>query len=177
MFSYFIAEMIIKREYNLYIPISLVDENFKRAQVRDATLTQKFWFRKDINKESPDEYIELSLDEILHGKSEDHFIGLLNLIYEFCKEEYGVDIQGEWAKKKEDPEFQASKLAENMKYFEILSKRVKGKSPTIAAWIRNFVLKHPKYEKDSVVNAEIAADLINAMTAISDNEKTYEDFM
>jgi len=176
MLSYFMAEMIIKREYNLYIPISKVDENFTRAQVRNAILTQKFWFRKDIQKDSPDEYIELSLDEILHGK-QDHFIGLLNLIYDFCKEEYGVDIQAEWAKKQEDSAFEANPLAENMKYFEILSKRVKGESPTIAAWIRNFVMKHPKYEKNSIVNAEIAGDLITAMTAISDNEKTYEDFM
>jgi len=176
MFSYFIAEMVVKREYNLYLPISKVDENFKRAQVRNAILTQKFWWRKDMQKESPDEYLEMTLEEILLGKS-DSFPGLLNLFYEFCKEEYGVDIQGEWAKKKEDAGFQVNKLTENMKYFDILIKRVKGEVPTIAAWIRNFVLKHPKYEKDSTVNTEVALDLIKAMTAISDNEKTYEDFM
>ncbi|RZJ99388.1 MAG: hypothetical protein EOO43_26510, partial [Flavobacterium sp.] len=25
--------------------------------------------------------------------------------------------------------------------------------PTIAAWVRNFVLNHPKYQKDSVVSS------------------------
>jgi len=28
-----------------------------------------------------------------------------------------------------------------------------GEMPTIAAWARNFVLKHPKYQKDSVVSS------------------------
>jgi len=174
MFSYFFALMVMKKEYNFYIPISKVDENFARAQKREAILREKFWFRKDINKESTDEWIELTLDEILHGNS--IFVGLLNLIYEFCKEEYGVDIQEEWARKQEDNGLEIHYLTENMKYFEILSKRAKGETPTIAKWIRTFVLKHPKYQKDSTVTQEIATDLISAMLEISDEKKTYSDF-
>jgi len=64
-----------------------------------------------------------------------------------------------------------------MKYFEILSKRAKGEIPTIASWIRRFVLKHPEYQRDSIVTPEIVADLINAITAISDGVKKYEDFL
>jgi len=103
----------------------------------------------------------------------------MNLIYDFCKEEYGVDMQEELKKMmaegdKYKPE---NKVAENMRFFDILSKRVQGKMPTVAAWVRNFVLKHPKYEKDSVVSKEIAYDLINAMNSISNYEKRYQDFM
>ena len=29
------------------MPISLVDENYKRANFKNAAVTQKFWFRKD----------------------------------------------------------------------------------------------------------------------------------
>jgi len=64
-----------------------------------------------------------------------------------------------------------------MKYFEILSKRAKGEIPTIASWIRRFVLKHPEYQRDSIVTPEIVANLINAITAISDGVKKYEDFL
>lgn len=178
MFSYFMVAMIKKKEYNLYIPISKVDENMERGHKRDAILKEKFWFRKDIQKDSADEWVELSLDEILHGKA-DTFVGLMNLIYDFCKEEYGIDMQEEWKKmmaegEKYKPE---NKVAENMRFFDLLSKRVQGKIPTVAAWVRSFVLKHPKYEKDSIVSKEIAYDLINAMNSISNYEKRYQDFM
>jgi len=106
---YFFAVMVMRREYNFYIPISKVDENLARAQKRDAVLIEKFWFRKNIEKDSPDEWMELPVDEILHGKT-DTFIGLFNLIFAFCKEEYGVDIQQEWRRKKEDSEARTDKL-------------------------------------------------------------------
>jgi len=176
MFSFFVAKMIVKKEYNFYIPISKVDENIKRGHKRDAVLTEKFWFRKSVEKDSADEWVELTLDEILHGK-EGEFVGLFNLIYGFCKEEYGVDMTEDLKKAKEDPEHKPHKVTENLKFFEILTKRAKGEIPTIAAWIRNFVLKHPKYQKDSIVSPEIATDLINAMNAISDGERKFEDFM
>jgi len=108
-------------------------------------------------------------------KKEGTFIGLLNLVYQFCKEEYGVDMQEEYKKAKEDAEYKASKLADNIKFFDILSKRAKGTDhnyrfkilifllgeiPTIAHWIRSFVLKHPKYQKDSIVSAVIITSLV-----------------
>ena len=52
-----------------------------------------------------------------------------------------------------------------------------GKTPTLARWIRNFVCKHSKYNKDSIINEKIAGDLILAITDISKGKKTYEDFM
>ena len=33
-------------DLNLYIPISLVDENMERAHQRDACTQQKFWWRR-----------------------------------------------------------------------------------------------------------------------------------
>ena len=53
------------------MPISKVDENMKRAQRRDAVLTEKFWWRKDIftacEDTSEPELTEMSIDEILNG--------------------------------------------------------------------------------------------------------------
>lgn len=40
----------------------------RRGHKRDAILKEKFWFRKDVNKNSADEWVELTLDELLHGK-------------------------------------------------------------------------------------------------------------
>jgi len=40
----------------------------KRGHKRDAILYEKFWFRKNVEKESPDEWIELTIYEILQGK-------------------------------------------------------------------------------------------------------------
>ena len=176
MFSYFMMEMLTKKGYNFYIPISKLDENFERAHTRDGVITEKFWFRKDIARESADEWVELTLDEILHGKA-NTFVGLFNLVFDYCREQYGVDMQAEWANKKKNPDAKLHKIAENMKYFEILSKRARGETPTIANWIRNFVLNHGKYRKDSIVTPEIASDLILAMNDISNGKKDYADFM
>jgi len=175
MFSYFIAEMIIKKELNFYIPISKVDENIQRAHKRDAILTEKFWFRKNLGKESPDEWEEMTVDEILNGK-EGGFIGLFSHVYKFIHEQFGVDIQKEWKRKQQNSEIQVDKVVDNMQFFEILHKRAKGELPTISSWMRNFVLKHPKYQQDSIVLPEIASDLIAAMLAISDGRKNYHDF-
>ena len=176
MFSYFVAEMLMKKGYNFYIPISKLDENFARASKRDALLSEKFWFRKDVQRDSPDEWIELTIDEILHGKA-DLFVGLFNLVYGFISEQYNVDIQAQWAKKQQNNEEKIDKVTENMKFFELLSKRARGETPTIASWMRSFVVKHPKYQKDSLVSVEIATDLIKAMNDISDGKKVCSDFI
>jgi len=53
----------------------------------------------------------------------------MNLVYDFCRDEYGVNIYEEWVKlKRENKNIQTeNKIVENMKYFEILSKRARGK--------------------------------------------------
>jgi len=42
---------------NFYMPISLVDKNQETGYLKDAAINQKFWFRKNIQGESKDEYI------------------------------------------------------------------------------------------------------------------------
>jgi len=46
-------------------------------------------------------------------------------------------------------------------YLEFLRKRSRGLIPTGAKFIRDFVLRHPSYKKDSVVSKDIAFDLID----------------
>ena len=67
--------MILAFDLNLYIPLSRVDENMRRAHARSAHRTQKFWFRKHMGPpapehrgEDPDAFEEMSILEILTGK-------------------------------------------------------------------------------------------------------------
>jgi len=65
--------LFYKEKFNLYIPISYVDENFKRAHKRDAILKEKFFFRKNILDNGPAEIIELTLKDLFLGC--DQFMG------------------------------------------------------------------------------------------------------
>ena len=103
-----LSKTILHNKYNFMIPMSYVHENMRRAQLKDAVLTQKFWFRRNILEESslssPDsknipsiteasELVELSIDEIMNGmklekvnKEENSpFPGLLSLINSYIK--------------------------------------------------------------------------------------------
>ena len=70
-FVVLLTRSILSFKWNLLMPISKVDENMKRAQRRDAVLTEKFWWRKDIftacEDTSEPELTEMSIDEILNG--------------------------------------------------------------------------------------------------------------
>jgi glutamate--cysteine ligase catalytic subunit len=70
---------------NFYMPISLVDENQETGYLAGAATEQKFWFRKEITGSGKDEYIKLTLAEILNGKPGE-FAGLRKLFNDYiCK--------------------------------------------------------------------------------------------
>ena len=50
-----------------------------------------------------------------------------------------------------------------------------GKTPTVASTIRQFVHKHPDYKNDSVINQEIASDLLKLYTHSMDKNETFFD--
>ena len=53
------------------------------------------------------------------------------------------------------------------RYLDFIVARASGKIMTAAAWMRQFVLKHPAYRKDSVVSSEVAFDLCKEIAAVS----------
>lgn len=75
-----LARCVLSQGHNWYMPMSYVHENMRRAQLKDAVLTQKFWFRKNsLGAAAPNrpfvvprleeiEMVELSLDEIMNGQ-------------------------------------------------------------------------------------------------------------
>ena len=76
-FVVLLTRVILTYGLNFLMPISRVDENMQRAQKRDALLTQKFWFRKDLvpNRDAQpgsaavDQVcVEMTVSEIINGK-------------------------------------------------------------------------------------------------------------
>jgi len=94
-------------DVDFILPVTMCDENMKRAHLRDAILNQKFWFKKNFirnknnyttndlekndykisnkghEKLEEQQYEEMTIAEILTGK--DGFMGLMPLIMEFCQ--------------------------------------------------------------------------------------------
>ena len=166
--------IIMRMECDFIIPISLVDENFERAYQNDAINKKKFWWRinafksieinpyicerkcKEKDKISYEQDFknnikELTIDEIFNGSKEYNYPGLMHYL-----KLISVKI------------FNAEKYCE--KYLSFLSKRASGELWTDAKYIRNFVLNHPKYNKDSIINEEMNYDLIEHILKIQNKE-------
>lgn len=63
--------------FNLFVLNVQVDENMQRAQRRNACLSEKFWWRRDVGaptdlakqtRDPSELYAEMTIDEIVNGK-------------------------------------------------------------------------------------------------------------
>jgi glutamate--cysteine ligase catalytic subunit len=90
-------------------------------------------------------YEEMTMAEIMTGKG-DYFPGLIPLVMAYL--DY-IDCDS------------VTKKRLTM-YLDFIEKRATGALVTPATWMRNFVRSHPAYKNDSVVNDEIAYDLMVA---------------
>ncbi|KAH9256149.1 hypothetical protein BASA81_005937 [Batrachochytrium salamandrivorans] len=164
------ARVILFFDLNLYLPLSKVDENMKRAHTRDAVLKESFFFRKrlvvlqsqcnGVEEEDDDAFEEMKLEDIFLGKGE-AFPGLVPLIWAY------LDVIGI------DPDTRS--LVED--YIDLVVRRAKGELPTPAKWMRNFLTKHPKYQHDSQVNAEMCRDLVNEVEKLANGTRSGEDLL
>jgi len=160
-----ITRVILFFDLNLYIPISKIDENMARAHSRNAVITEKFFFRKELvvlqdqcddgksGGVGESEFTEMSIADILQGKGEE-FPGLVPLIYAY------LDIM----------QADAHTVIQVSKYLDFLVDRATGKLPTIATWMREFVQKHPDYKQDSIITEKIGSDLVKHCDKISRGE-------
>lgn len=151
-----LSRAILYFDLNLYIPISRVDANMDRAHCRDAARGQRFFFRSVIQGCPPDagaagaaavedEYEEMTLDEIMHGKAPG-FPGLLPVVRRYL-EAIGAD---------------AATMETVGRYLDFVGDRAAGRLSTPAQWFRNFVRSHPSYERDSRVGEDVQHDLLDA---------------
>ncbi|CAM9267298.1 unnamed protein product [Ectocarpus sp. 4 AP-2014] len=166
VFIVLVTRVILALDLNLYIPLSKVDENMRRAHERDAATKGKFFFRSNIDyAQSPEGgeageiyspcdndpqsgLEEMTVLQILEGKGD--FPGLIPLVHAYL-EYINAD---------------SSTIKDVDVYLDHLRKRAAGEIMTTAAWLRKFVTSHPGYGKDSVVTDEIAYDLVQACQEI-----------
>ncbi|KAF6034880.1 gcs-1 [Bugula neritina] len=190
VFVVMLTRVILSYNLNMLIPISKVDENIKRAQKRDAVITERFYFRKSLSasikknqcsssvinggdasnttltstsdqRPCSESYLqELSIDEIINGHA-DKFTGLIPFILDYM-DNIEIDV---------DTRCTVSR------YLDLISKRASGKLQTTARYIRNFVANHPDYKKDSVVSQEINYDLMKRFDQISKGLIACPDFL
>merc|ERR1711907_354563 len=73
-FIVLLTRVVMAFDLNLYMPISMVDRNMRRAHHRDAVSKEKFWFRTRCTRATggcfDDDYAELTIDEIINGRTE-----------------------------------------------------------------------------------------------------------
>lgn len=119
--------------------------NGKRTASSDSLYSN---YNSSIN---PDEEIEeMSMDDIINGKEDSSFPGLMGLVYAYLHS-LNVDIETK---------------CELKKYLQFIKDRASGKYVTFATWIRNFMRSHPDYKGDSVVTAKMNYDFIIAADEI-----------
>ncbi|XP_061392080.1 glutamate--cysteine ligase-like [Musca vetustissima] len=173
-FVVLLTRVILSYQLNFLIPISKVDENMQRAQKRDACRKEKFWFRKNVRKSqkqttngytngsngttaavhqngssNDDEYELMSIGEIFNGKA-DCFPGLVPLIRSYLQ----------------SMEVDTDTHCTIEQYLRFIERRASGELVTTATWMREQVLKHPDYKKDSVVSDSINYDILKKIEAI-----------
>ncbi|ANB14503.1 glutamate--cysteine ligase [Sugiyamaella lignohabitans] len=161
VFIVLVTRVILSYKLNFYIPISKVDENMKVAHYRDAVNKNKFWFRTDIEsptsqpdtetEPSPGIYELLSINEIINGKADKSFIGLVPLIRRYLNY-INIDLDT---------------LCQLDRYLSLISRRASGELWTAATWMRHFITSHPKYNKDSKISSDINYDLMQKVYDIT----------
>ncbi|KAI7723245.1 Glutamate--cysteine, partial [Hortaea werneckii] len=101
-----------------------------------------------------DEYELMSVDEIINGKADGSFPGLIPLVESYL-DSINVDVETR---------------CELARYLALIRGRANGTLWTAAKWIRHYVAEHKEYQKDSVVTQGMAYDLVKAAERITANE-------
>lgn len=155
-FNFLLSRVIVSYRCNLYIPLSLVDDNFLRANLlarhrseyfsRLSRDRQKFHYRINIFDRGPPVLRKGTVDEIMNGTHE--FCGMLELVRNAIDDMFGG----------------CSRLH---RYIDFVEKKSRGEYMSLSDWIRRFVLTHRSYAGDAEVCDEIANSLLDALKAIS----------
>jgi len=165
VFVMLLTRSIVSEGLNFYMPISYVDTNMKRAHSRSAVRREKFWvrqnkFKQDGECEAEPQLVEMTLGELINGDGSG-FVGLNQCIRRHLDL---LDCTGDTR-------------AHIERYLDFIGKRASGELPTTAEWIRNFVLAHPEYKKDSAVSQKINYDLLKLCLEVSHGDVEGADLL
>jgi glutamate--cysteine ligase catalytic subunit len=184
IFVVLLTRTILAFDLNFYLPLSKVDENMQRAQRRDAVGRERFWFRTrvfgnpaylpaplsafpfptDLGSEAE----ELSMHEILNGKGDGTFPGLLPLIKAYLAYRPRTTTPASACNPCAGQPLTEAEHAQLSTFLDIIEHKASGALPTGAAWMRRFVQEHPAYQRDSVVPDAVVYDLMQALRGMAD---------
>ncbi|EPR79119.1 gamma-glutamylcysteine synthetase [Spraguea lophii 42_110] len=158
IFTYLLSAAIIHHKINLYIPISLVDENIKRANIHNRKKEEyfkklekdnmKFYYRKNITDNNKAIIEEGTLDDIFNGTK--NYIGLITYVKEYIDEKY-------------------KKSAKLHEYIDFISKKAKGEYLSISEYFRKFIFTHKDYKDDSKITEKIGNEIIKNIKDYTEN--------
>ncbi|KAJ5288065.1 Glutamate-cysteine ligase catalytic subunit [Penicillium angulare] len=178
IFAYFVSRAITVLRLKFYIPVEKLSDAWATGQDRGAVIGGRFWFRKtgwlsDSDKINPDiirmlsqhgyhytskeSYAQMTVDEVVNGEGTiNGFPGLLLMLR--CYFEYvGVPME------------EQEQIA---RYLNLIRDRARGRNPTPATWIREFIGNHKDYAEDSYISEKVCYDMMR--TIIQLNEKKSE---
>ncbi|XP_067950314.1 glutamate--cysteine ligase catalytic subunit-like [Watersipora subatra] len=182
VFVVMLTRVILSYNLNLLIPISKVDENVKRAQKRDAVLTEKFYFRTNVTTScSPPDASECvkkgQCPGIVVGNTDRKLSSSESCPYAFQELTINEIMNGKEDKftglipfirdYMDNIEVDVDTRCSVSRYLDFLSKRASGELMTTAKYLREFVRNHPDYKHDSVISEEINYDLLKRCDHIS----------
>ena len=179
------TKMIWKYDFNTIIPISKVKENYNRANLNDAVIKQKFWFKTnglsvDCAHFSENDFMYCGYKESLSEKLKyykDEKVDNEN-IHELTIEEIlcGCDkykyqgifwMMNEYIDKHVEEQEKKDYYRNHLEFIKL---RSNGSLMTDAKYVRNFVLNHKDYKQDSIVSQKIAYDLVNHVLDIQNGK-------
>ncbi|KAK3068785.1 glutamate--cysteine ligase, partial [Teratosphaeriaceae sp. CCFEE 6253] len=101
-----------------------------------------------------DEYELMTVDEIINGKADGSFPGLIPLVESYL-DSVNVDVETR---------------CELAQYLALIRGRANGTLWTAAKWIRHYVREHKEYQMDSVVSQSMVYDLVKDVQRITIDE-------
>lgn len=117
---------------------------------------------------APQNEVKMTADEIINGTTQ--FPGFVRMIIKYVATvlvPQSITNSNSHCK----TAAAASDLVRLQKYLTLVSGRALGKIPTTARFLRDFVLAHPDYQKDSKVGETINYDLIQETITITDLDR------
>lgn len=201
IFLVLITRAILSFDLNFYIPIARVTENMETAHIRDAVLSERFYFRKNPLSPRPHKHQLGSSNGLVNGasaSSSPHQLPsrppspLGPVEDEYDRMTIDEIINGQQAGTDREDGFpglvplvetyldsvnvNVETRCELGRYLDLIRQRASGTLWTDAKWIRHFARSHVEYRGDSVVSEAICYDLIKAIERIGSDEGVREGF-
>ena len=185
-FVVLLTRAILAFDLNFYLPMQRVDDNFRRAERRDAVLSEKFYFRKHLAPPEETRAAEaegppttgpfwwrslLCEDELRRKSGIDDFEEMSLKEIMGGKEDYFPGLVPLCHAYLDAIQVDAETRVQLTRYLELVQSRAEGSTPTAAKWARDLITGHGDYRQDSVVSDAIAHDWVSAAAKVGSGSR------